>query len=257
MGAVSSGTTMRPQAPGVAMDLSLHDDLTGQVALVTGANRGIGGEIARQLAELGATVHAGHREADALEGVAEASEGRILPVRLDVTDEASIDAAVASVVEHSGRLDILVNNAGIGDWHGTTLETLATDRLDAVLATNLRGPMLVCRAALPHLLEQDGPRIVNVSSGMGALGEGMSGSAPAYRVTKTGLNGLTAYLHSEYGPRGLIANSVCPGWVRTDMGGHNAPRAPEKGAETPVWLARFAPGAPGGRFWRDRHVIDW
>lgn len=239
------------------MDIPQHDRLDGHVALVSGANRGIGAAIAAGLSELGCTVYAGTRDLEALEGVEEASDGRIRPVALDVQDEASIEAAVAKAVEDGGRLDMVVNNAGIGDWHGTILEDLETDRLDAVLQTNLRGPMLVAKHTVPHLLERQGGRVVNVSSGMGALGEGMSGSAPAYRVTKTGLNGLTAYLHGEYGPRGLIAASVCPGWVRTDMGGQNAPRPPEKGAETPVWLCRFAPGAPGGRFWRDKRVIEW
>lgn len=239
------------------MDPSLHETLSGQVALVSGGNRGIGAAIVAGLAEAGATVFAGARKPGQLAGVAEESGGRIHAVALDVTDEASIAAAVESVVTKSGRLDILVNNAGIGDWHGTTIHTLETPRLDQVLATNLRGPILLCKHAVPHLLDQEGPRVVNVSSGMGALGEGMSGTAPAYRITKTGLNGLTAYLHGEYGPRGLLANSACPGWVRTDMGGQNAPRPPQKGAETPVWLSRFAPGSPGGRFWRDRQVIDW
>jgi NAD(P)-dependent dehydrogenase (short-subunit alcohol dehydrogenase family) len=117
--------------------------------------------------------------------------------------------------------------------------------------------MVLCKHAVPLLLQGDGGRVVNVSSGMGALGEGMSGGSPSYRVSKTGLNGLTAYLHGEYGDRGLIANSVCPGWVRTDMGGEEANRDVEEGAETPVWLSRFAPGSPGGLFWRKKERVDW
>jgi NAD(P)-dependent dehydrogenase (short-subunit alcohol dehydrogenase family) len=99
--------------------------------------------------------------------------------------------------------------------------------------------------------------VVNVSSGMGALGQGMSGGSPGYRVSKTGLNGLTAYLHGEYGDEGLLANVACPGWVETDMGGPNAPKSPVEGADTPLWLATFRPGSPAGLFWRDRAVIDW
>lgn len=235
--------------------IPVWDTLDGQVALVTGATRGIGAQTATDLAALGAKVFAGARNPDDLAGVEDASTGRIHAVRLDVTDDEQVRAAVAKAAA-GGRLDIVVNNAATGDWHGTALHTLDVDRLDKVLATNLRGPMLVAKYALPHLLERDGGRIVNLSSGMGALA-GMHGTAPAYRVTKTGINGLTAYLHGEYGMRGLIANSVCPGWVRTDMGGANARRSVEKGAETPVWLARFRAGAPGGRFWRDRKVIDW
>ncbi len=238
------------------MDVPLHDSLSGQVALLSGSNRGIGAGIAAKLAELGCAVYGGARDIGTLIGVEEESAGRIRPVELDVTDDASIDAAVEDVLDVAGRLDILINNAGVGDWHGTTLASLDTEKLDAVLRTNVRGPMLLTKACLPALLKTGG-RVVNISSGMGALGEGMSGSAPAYRVSKTALNGLTAYLHGEYGPRGLIANSVCPGWVRTGMGGASAPRSIEEGADTPVWLAQFAKGAPGGRFWRDRAIIDW
>ncbi len=239
-------------------DIPVLERLDGQVAIVSGANRGIGAQIAAELADLGATVYAGSRNVQSVADVESASDGRIRPLALDVTDEASIKAAVEQVAQgDGGRLDILVNNAGIGDWHGSALHNLDAHRLDQVLATNLRGPMILSKYALPHLLAHEGSRVVNISSGMGALGEGMGGSAPAYRVSKTGLNGLTAYLQGEYGMRGLIANSVCPGWVRTDMGGAGANRSVAEGADTPVWLARFAPGAPGGRFWRDRHVIDW
>ncbi len=233
----------------------MHARLDGQTFLISGANRGLGAQTAHELAALGATVYAGARSPEALEGVEAQSHGKILPVPLDVTEEASIEAAVTHAAANG--LDGLVNNAGIGDWHGSVLDRLAADRLDQVLATNLRGPMLLAKHALPHLLRRPGGRVVNVSSGMGALGEGMSGSSPAYRVSKTGLNGLTVYLHGEYGPRGLIANSVCPGWVRTDMGGPNAHRSLEEGADGIVWLCRFSAGDQGGRFWRDRKIIDW
>ena len=232
--------------------VALHHRLDGQVALVTGANRGLGSQVAKQLADLGATVYAAARDPQTLEGVEAASDGRIRPLALDVTDEASIEAALASL----GRLDVLVNNAGIGDWHGSVLHALETEMLDDVLATNLRGPMLVAKHALPYLLKHRGSRIVNVSSGMGGL-DGMGGGNPAYRVTKTGINGLTAYLHGEYGMRGLISASVCPGWVRTDMGGSNAHRSVEEGASGIVHACRLQEGTPNGRFWRDGSVIPW
>ena len=232
--------------------ISVLERLDGQIALVTGANRGIGARITLNLSELGATVYAGVRDVDSIAMVAAESDGRIIPLRLDVTDDDHIAAGAATIGE---RLDILVNNAGIGDWHGQTLETVDRNRLDAVWRTNLRGPTLLTQAMLPALLRHGG-RVVNMSSGMGQMSE-MNGTAPAYRISKTGVNGLTAYLNGEYGDRGLIANSVCPGWVRTDMGGPGANRSIEEGADTPTWLARFAPGAPGGRFWRDRKVIPW
>ena len=241
------------------MDHPLHARLDGHVALVSGANRGLGAQTAIELAARGATVFAGARDVSTISDL-DPDDG-FHPVGLDVLDEASIRSAVASAIQTAGRLDVLVNNAAIGDWHGSALHTLDADRLDRVLATNVRGPMLLAKHALPHLLQATGDgagpdgapcagRIVNVSSGMGALGEGMSGTAPAYRVSKTAVNGLTAM-------RGILANSVCPGWVRTDMGGQNAPRSLEEGADGIAWLCRLAPGAPGGRFWRDRKVIDW
>ncbi len=230
--------------------VELYDSLDGQVALVTGANRGIGAEIARQLVDLGATVYAGSRsrENEAPEGTEQ--------VLLDVTQEGDVEAVVDGIYDEAGRLDALVNNAGVGGF-GDDIVAEPTRRIDRTLAVNLRGPMILCKHAVPLLLQRDGGRVVNVSSGMGALGEGMNEGSPSYRVSKTGLNGLTAYLHGEYGERGLIANSVCPGWVRTDMGGEGAERSLEEGAATPVWLARFAPGSRGGAFWRKKERIDW
>ncbi|PSQ09653.1 short-chain dehydrogenase [Halobacteriales archaeon QS_5_70_15] len=230
--------------------VELHESLDGQVALVTGANRGIGAEIARQLSDLGATVYAGSRSREN-----ETPEGteRVL---LDVTQEGDVEAAVDGIFGDVGRLDALVNNAGVGEF-GDDIVAEPTRRIDRTLAVNLRGPMLLCKHAVPLLLQREGGRVVNVSSGRGALGEGMSGGSPAYRLSKTGLNGLTAYLHGEYAGDGLVANSACPGWVRTETGGEEASRGVEEGAETPVWLARFAPGSPGGAFWRRKERIDW
>ncbi len=235
----------------------MHADLRGQTALVTGATRGLGAAVAAALFDLGATVYAGARNPKDLAGVEADTQGRVRPVKLDVTDEQQVASAVRAAVTGTGRLDVLVNNAGVGDFRGRVLGSLETETLDEVLATNVRGPMLLCREALPHLLARPGGRVVNVSSGMGALTGGMGGTAPAYRVSKTALNGLTAYLHGEYGMRGLLANSACPGWVRTDMGGQDAPRSLGEGADTIVWLCRFQAGSPGGRFWRDRHEIPW
>jgi len=232
----------------VVENVELHDSLDGQVALVTGADRGIGAEIARRLVDLDATVYAGSR-----------SRGNETPagterVLLDVTQEGDVEAVVDGIHEEAGRLDVLVNNAGVGEFGGDIVAE-PTRRIDRTLAVNLRGPVVLCKHVVPLLLQREGGRVVNPRTG--ALGEGMSGGSPSYRVSKTGLNGLTAYLHGEYGDRGLVANSACPGWVRTRMGGEEAARSVEAGVETPVWLARFTPGSPGGAFWRDRERIDW
>ncbi|MDQ2054244.1 MULTISPECIES: SDR family NAD(P)-dependent oxidoreductase [Halobellus] len=228
----------------------LYDSLDGQVALVTGANRGLGRQIAANLHDLGATVFAATRSIT--HDVPDEWEHLLV----DVTQEGEISDAADEIFQSAGRLDIVVNNAGVAEFDSDIVsESVKT--IDRTLATNLRGPMLVCKHMVPLLLQTDGGRVVNLSSGMGALGEGQSGGSPAYRVSKTGLNGLTAYLHGEYADQGLLANSVCPGWVQTEMGGEDADRSIEKGAETPTWLSRFRPESPAGLFWRDREVIDW
>jgi NAD(P)-dependent dehydrogenase (short-subunit alcohol dehydrogenase family) len=232
------------------MDVSLYDDLEGQIGLVTGATRGIGKAIADGLVGHGATVYAGARDpADVT-----ATDRRT--VELDVTDDAEIAAAIDRIEAEAGRLDVLVNNAGVMDTREPLAE-MPTDTIDRTLDTNLRGPMVLTKHALGLLLDRPGGRVVNVSSGLGAITERQSGDMPAYRVSKTGLNGLTRYLDGEYGDDGLLANSVCPGYVQTDMTDGSAPRTPEKGAETPVWLARFRPDAPSGEFWRDRESKPW
>ena len=231
--------------------VDLKPDLTDDVALVTGATRGIGAEIAAALVDLGATVYAGARDPDDVA----ASEQRA--VRLDVTEDADIRAAIDRIERERGSLDILVNNAGVFPRSGP-LHEMDTDDFDRTMAVNLRGPVVVTKHALPLLLDGAGSRVVTLSSGLGRFTEGrMEGRYPAYRLSKVGVGGLTAYLDGEYGDRGLMANAVSPGWVRTDMGGTEAPRSPSEGAETPVWLARFAPGSPAGRLWKDRELIPW
>jgi hypothetical protein len=173
-------------------------------------------------------------------------------VRLDVTDAAHDRAAVERIGEEAGRLDVLVNNAGVMDSR-ERLDEMPDDTVTRTLDVNVRGAMLLTKYALGLLTDADPGRVVNLSSGMGQLSR-MSGGSPAYRVSKVGINGLSAYLDAEYD--GVIANAVSPGWVATEMGGAEAPRTPEEGADTPVWLARFREG-PGRRLWKDREVVEW
>ncbi|MDS0222119.1 SDR family NAD(P)-dependent oxidoreductase [Haloarcula sp. S1AR25-5A] len=232
------------------MDVPLYDSLDGQVVLVTGATRGIGTAIADGLVDLDATVYAGARDTDDIDAADRHA------IELDVTDDAEMVAAVDRIEREQGRLDVLVNNAGVMDSR-EPLDEMPTDVIDHTLDTNLRGPVLMTKYALPLLLADAGGRVVTMSSGLGAITESQSGGTPAYRVSKTGVNGLTKYLDGEYASDGLIANSVCPGYVQTDMTEESAPRTPEEGAETPVWLARFKADAPSGRFWRDKAEIEW
>jgi NAD(P)-dependent dehydrogenase (short-subunit alcohol dehydrogenase family) len=231
-------------------DVSLYDSLDGQVALVTGATRGIGAQIAADLADLGATVYAGARDTD------DVDDPDLRPVALDVTDDDEVAAAADRIAGEAGRLDVLVNNAGVFSRAGPLHETPVAE-IDRTFDVNLRGPTLVTRATLPLLRETDRPRVVTLSSGLGRYTDGSMGDGyPPYRISKVGVGGLTAYLHAEYGSEGLLASAVSPGWVRTDMGGPRANRSVAEGAETPVWLARTRDG-PGGKLWKDREVVSW
>ncbi|MGZ5420303.1 MAG: SDR family oxidoreductase [Solirubrobacterales bacterium] len=220
-----------------------------RVALVSGASRGIGAEIVRQLAaDQGMIVFGGARNP------AEVDEaGNVIAVQLDITDQASVDAARERIESDPGRLDALVNNAGVfGDPVGVADYDL--DRAHEVVETNLFGAWRLTQAMLPLLRASNHARIVNVSSGAGQLDD-MDGGRAAYRVSKTGLNALTRTLASD--ERGILVNTMCPGWVRTDMGGAGASRSVEKGAETAVWLATLPDDGPSGGFFRDRKPIPW
>lgn len=219
------------------------------MALVSGASRGIGAEIARKLAsDHGFLVFAGARNPDDV-----AAREEIEPIRLDVTDQASIDAARERIESDPGRLDALVNNAGVyGDPTGAADYDLG--RAHEVLEVNTFGPWRLTQALLPLLRGSSSPRIVNVSSGAGQLSD-MNGGRAAYRLSKAALNALTRTLASD--ERGIKVNTMCPGWVRTDMGGSAAPRSVEEGADTALWLATLPDDGPTGGFFRNRKPIPW
>jgi NAD(P)-dependent dehydrogenase (short-subunit alcohol dehydrogenase family) len=220
-----------------------------RVALVSGANRGIGREIARQLAEdHGFLVVAGSRVSGEI-----AETERIREIQLDVTDQATVDAAREAIEADPGSLDALINNAGV---YGGPVGAADYDLDDAheVIETNTFGPWRLIEAFIPLLRRSEHPRIVNVSSGAGQLA-GMNGSRAAYRVSKAGLNALTRTLASD--ERRIKVNTMCPGWARTDMGGPAAPRSVEEGADTAVWLATLPDDGPTGGFFRDRKPIPW
>ena len=228
----------------------------GRVALVSGGNRGIGLEICRQLAGRDIAVILGSRDEGSGKEAAESLSGKVVVHQLDVADEGSVDRLASFAEEEFGRLDILVNNAGISNDEGQRGIDADLDRVREALEANLFGAWRLCEIAVPLMQRGGYGRIVNVSSGMGAL-EDMGGGSPGYRVSKTALNALTRILASELRGSGILVNSVCPGWVQTDMGGGRAPRPVKEGADTPVWAATLPKGGPTGGFFRDRRPIPW
>ena len=181
------------------------------------------------------------------------ADENLIPLRLDVRDPDSVGAAIAGIEANPGSLDVLVNNAGVyGDPTGAADYDL--EEAHEVLETNIFGPWRLIQASLPLLRSSASPRIVNVSSGAGQLAE-MDGGHTAYRLSKSALNALTRTLAVDE-PK-ISVNSICPGWVRTDMGGSRAPRSVEEGADTAVWLATMADDVPSGGFFRNREPIPW
>ena len=237
--------------------------LQQRIALVTGANKGIGFEVARQLARRNFRVFIGARDSDA--GVAAVQKlnkegekeeyGEITFLKIDVSKPDSIRCAAEEFSRSTDRLDVLVNNAGILLDDDKDVLMVAPEIFETTLRTNTVGALLVSQAFVPFLKKSDAPRIVNVSSGGGQLADGADGWAPAYCISKTALNGVTVQLAAAL-PK-FAVNSVCPGWVRTDMGGSNATRSVLEGAAGVVWLACEAPQKETGKFWRDRKVIPW
>jgi NAD(P)-dependent dehydrogenase (short-subunit alcohol dehydrogenase family) len=231
-----------------------------RVAVVTGANKGIGFEIARQLARKGFKVILGSR--DAKKGLraqkALAKEGLEVAYReLDVTRRASAAALARYVEREHGRVDVLVNNAGIlvGKYE-TSVLVEREDLFRETLETNFYGALHVSQALVSLMQKRGYGRVVNLSSGLGQL-EDMGDGVSAYRVSKTALNALTRMLAAATADDNILVNSMCPGWVRTDMGGPTASRSVEKGAETAVWLAMLPDNGPTGGFFRDKKRIPW
>ena len=228
-----------------------------KTALVTGANKGIGFEVVRELARLGLRVFLGARDAKAGRAAAEklSDAGAVIFLEMDIADPESIRRATEELSGQIDRLDVLINNAGILLDEDKDAIGLKPETFERTLRTNTLGPWLVAQAFAPLLKKSSAPRIVNVSSGGGQLEDGADGWAPCYCVSKTALNGVTVQLAAAL-PK-FAVNSVCPGWVRTDMGGENATRSVAEGAATIVWLATDAPQDLTGKFVKDRKVIPW
>jgi len=228
------------------------------VAVITGANRGIGREVARRLAREGYRVVLGARDEE--RGRAAAAElggesAGVVACALDVADDASVRAAAGRVGDELGRCDALVNNAAI-DYDTDARATSADlDRVHDALETNLFGAWRAALAFLPLLRRSPHPRLVNVSSGSGSISD-MGAGTPAYSVSKAALNALTRVLAAELRADRVLVNAVCPGWVATDMGGAGG-RPVADGAASVVWAVLLDDDGPTGGFFRDGRPVAW
>lgn len=228
------------------------------ITLITGGNRGIGKEVARQLVAKGHTVILTARSLE--KGQAAAAEvgqgpGDVVPIQLDVTDSASILQARDLVEERFGRLDVLVNNAGIDYDRDQDVKTADLDRVRRIIDTNVVGVWEVTQAFHSLLRASDHPRIVNLSSEAGSIA-GIEAWAPGYSTSKAALNGLTAIMAREFAFDGMLVNAVCPGWIATDMGGPGGGPLPP-GGESVVWAVELPKDGPTGGFFQNGRRLPW
>jgi NAD(P)-dependent dehydrogenase (short-subunit alcohol dehydrogenase family) len=238
-----------------------------QVALITGANKGIGFEIARKLGHQGITVLMGTRDLDKGVPAAETLQKEGIdayPVKLDVTDVRTIEGARQFIEQHHGKLDILVNNAGVLlDW-GVSPSEASLANIRTVYETNFFGVIAVSQALLPLLRKSQAGRIVNLSSGLGSLAQNSDPRWPfysfrllGYNSSKTAVNAFTVLLAQELKDTPIKVNSADPDWCRTDMGSQDATHSAEEGADTPAWLATLPADGPTGGFFNGRSIVPW
>lgn len=225
--------------------------------LITGSTKGIGFETARQLLNLGHHVIVSGRDGTKLSRAVEqlSGFGKITKLQMDVITNSGIEKACEQLTRAGIVPDVIINNAGILVPGDHSLSVSSEELFHEILLTNAYGPLRVVRAFLPHL--KPGSRIINISSGGGSMSDPVGGWSPAYCTSKTLLNAITRQLAFELNEKSIQVNAVCPGWVKTDMGGKSAPRPVEKGAETPVWLATEEGLNETGKFFRDKREIPW
>lgn len=224
-----------------------------KTAVVTGANRGIGKEIARQLAQKGFRVVLTARDGEKARRAAAEIGGAVIALELDVASDESTQAFGILLRDQVDRVDVLINNAGIIGRR--RLLDFDIQEIHEVLETNLFGALRTVKTVLPLMPESPGSRIINISSEMGAWSE-LRGGHAGYRLSKVSLNAFTVMLAGELRNTSIKVNAMCPGWVRTEMGGPGASRSVEKGAETALWLAT-EPDIPSGKFFSDKRLVSW
>jgi NAD(P)-dependent dehydrogenase (short-subunit alcohol dehydrogenase family) len=228
--------------------------MTNKYALITGGNRGIGFAIAQGLITQGYDVIITARSIDVATNAAETLGANATPLELDVSDDHSITQAIEILNQKIDRLDVLINNAGIYPDKQVDSLTISRELLNAAMQTNTFGPIRLVQTCLPLLEKSSDARVINLSSGMGEI-DSLTTTATSYSLSKLALNGATIMLAQSLKSKNIAINAMCPGWVRTDMGGGSAPRSPEQGADTAIWLATEADRRETGKFWRDRVAV--
>ena len=237
--------------------MNVNTNNQNKYALVTGGNKGIGFAICQGLLKAGFEVILAARSLDkAKAAIEQLQSAQVHPLVLDVADDNSIDQAVDALRQKLGHLDVFINNAGIYPDESVNILTIDRNLLNQAMNTNTFGPIRAVQAFLPLLEKAPAARVINVSSGYGAL-DGLSAKVPSYCLSKLALNGATIMLAEALQPKGIAVYAMCPGWVKTDMGGDSAPRTPEQGADTAIWLATNAPPELSGKFFRDRQEISY
>ena len=229
-----------------------------KTALVTGGNRGIGFAIAQGLLNQGFQVIITSRSLDKARKAAGklSSFGQVIPIELNIVDDNSINQAFQSIQSQIDKLDVLINNAGIYPDEGVNILNIDRLLLHKTLNINTFGALSMVQEFLPLLKKSSDARIINISSGFGEI-NGLSSDYPSYCLSKLALNGATIMLSQALRSQNIVVNAICPGWVKTDMGGDSAPRTPAQGADTAIWLATEAPRNETGKYWRDRKVISY
>jgi NAD(P)-dependent dehydrogenase (short-subunit alcohol dehydrogenase family) len=221
---------------------------------VTGGNRGIGLAIAQGLINRDYEVIITARSIESAQKAAEHLGEKAIPLELDVSDDNSIAQAIAILIQQIDRLDVLINNAGVYPDKQVDSLTISRELLNTAMQTNTFGVIRMVQACLPLLEKSLDARVINLSSGMGEF-DSLTTTATSYCLSKLALNGATVMLSQSLESKNIVINAMCPGWVRTDMGGASAPQSPEQGADTAIWLATEAPRSETGKFWRDRLAV--
>lgn len=227
--------------------------------MVTGANRGLGLEIARQLSNNALHVVMTARSSQALDAALasiRATGGQVSGVVLDVCDADAGARLATQLRQQFGRVDVLVNNAGVSLDRNVAALDVSVELVQRTMDVNVYGALRMSQALIPLMREHSYGRVVNLSSELGSL-QTMGAERLAYRMSKVSLNAMTRVLAAELVGSGVLVNAMCPGWVHTDMGGTQAPRSVEQGADTAVWLATLPPAGPTGGFFQDRLPHAW